>query len=247
MANINLARSSIHLLLASVAAIPTLAQAENAPGNVTVTVDKGDLLIRGDAGDNNIFLTETGIAGRAGTKVNGDGFESIPDGVTRDVRIDMVGGDDFVRVELPGTNFAITNNLVVTMGAGDDNLELLQVRAPNATRIDAGDGNDIVFVDGVRSFSDFVKSDFGGEFVLRTGPGDDLFEFHNAIFRGEVDIRLGLGADGACSSQGSKFLAPHLGTFDGGGSSDGFHAIHIPNLTNFEFFPDDCTYLGARY
>jgi hypothetical protein len=253
MKNIGLVQAAVHVLLASVAALPVAAHAQNVPGNVTVTVTNGDLIIRGDAGDNNIILMESGIAGRAGTKVNGERRIFIPDGVTNDVRIDMVGGDDFVRIELPGTNFAIPNNLVVTTGLGDDYLELLQVRAPNATRIDTGDGNDIVFVDGVQSFSDFVRPDFGGRFVLRTGPGEDLFEFHNATFRGEVDVRLGGGIDGACSTEDSEFLAPQLANFDGGGPSDfpgdGFvaHIISLPNPTNFEFFPDDCSFLGGRF
>jgi hypothetical protein len=253
MKNIHLEKAGVLILLASVAAFATPAQAQNVPGNVTVTVIDGDLIVRGDAGDNNIILMESGIAGRAGTRVNGERRIFIPDGVTSDVRIDMVGGDDFVRIELPGTNFAIPNNLVVTTGLGDDYVELLQVRAPNATRIDTGDGNDIVFVDGVQSFSDFVRPNFGGKFVLRTGPGEDLFEFHNATFRGEVDVRLGGGIDGACSTEDSEFLMPQLANFDGGGPSDfpgdGFvaHIISIPNPTNFEFVPDDCSFLGGRF
>jgi hypothetical protein len=253
MKDIGLERIGIPVLLASVAAFAVPAEAQAAPGNVTVTVSNGDLVIRGDAGDNNIIVMESGIAGRAGTKVNGERRIFIPDGVTNDVRIEMVGGDDFVRIELPGTNFAIPHNLVIATGLGDDYLELLQVRAPNATRIDTGDGNDIVFVDGVQSFSDFVRPDFGGKFVLRTGPGEDLFEFHNATFRGEVDVRLGGGIDGACSTEDSEFLMPQLANFDGGGPSDfpgdGFvaHIISIPNPTNFEFFPDDCSFLGGRF
>ena len=249
----SLGKIGVHILLGSIAASPAPAFAQDTPGNVTVTVVDGDLIIRGDAGDNNIILMQSGIAGRAGTKVNGERRIFIPDGVTDDVRIEMVGGDDFVRIELPGTNFAIPDNLVITMGLGNDYLELLQVRAPNATRIDTGDGNDIVFVDGVQSFSDFVRPDFGGKFVLRTGPGEDLFEFHNATFRGEVDVRLGGGIDGACSTEDSEFLMPHLANFDGGGPSgfpgDGFvaHIISIPNPTEFEFFPDDCSFLGGRF
>jgi hypothetical protein len=142
MKSIRLAKTGAQLLLASFAATPSLAQAENLPGNVTVTVNNGDLIIRGDAGDNNIILVESGIAGRTGTKVNGERRIFIPDGVTGDVRIDMVGGDDFVRIELPGTNFAIPNNVVITTGLGNDHLELLQLRAPNSTRRDTGHGNE---------------------------------------------------------------------------------------------------------
>jgi hypothetical protein len=85
------------------------------------------------------------------------------------------------------------------------------------------------------------------------GSGNDLLEFHNTIFRGEVDVRLGAGLDGACSTQNSEFLAPHLASFDGGGPGgfpgDGFvsPSIEFTALVNFEFFPDDCSYLGGRF
>lgn len=101
MKNIRLEKAGVSILLASAAAFATPAPAQNVPGNVTVTVIDGDLIIRGDAGDNNIILMESGIAGRAGTRVNGERRIFIPDGVTSDVRIDMVGGDDSLESNCP--------------------------------------------------------------------------------------------------------------------------------------------------
>jgi hypothetical protein len=230
-----------------------LPSAALAAGNVLVNVQNGNLVIQGDAGDNNIIVVESGVVGRAGTTVNGERGLFFIDGVTNDVRIAMMGGNDFLRVELPGTNFAISNNLVIRMGAGDDNIELLQTRAPNQTEIHTGDGNDIVFIDGVTRFSQFFRSDFFGKFVLRTGSGNDLFEFHNATFHGEVDVVLGTGNDGACTTQDSEFVMPNLASFDGGGPSgflgDGFvsPSLEFTALLGFEFFPDDCSFLGGRF
>jgi hypothetical protein len=51
-------------------------------GNVQVSVSGGNLLIRGDEQDNNIIVTETNIAGRAGTTINGQRSIFVPDGVT---------------------------------------------------------------------------------------------------------------------------------------------------------------------
>src|SRR5687767_15924095 len=116
-------QSFLALAIANVVLLPSAA---HAVGNVLVNVQNGNLLIQGDAGDNNIIVVESGVVGRAGTTVNGERGLFFIDGVTNDVRIDLKGGNDFLRVELLCTNFATSNNLVIRMGAGADNMELLQ-------------------------------------------------------------------------------------------------------------------------
>ena len=229
-----------------------MAPLPRAGGNVQVSVVSGNLIIRGDDRDNNIIITESLIAGRAGTTINGERRIFVPDGVTADVDIKMRGGNDFVRVELPGTNFAVPQDLEISMGNGTDIIELLQVKVPAETRLDTGSGDDIIFIDGVFDSSDFVRSEFTGKFKVETGSGEDLLEFHHAIFHGEVDVKLGSGIDGACSTQDSEFLMPDQANFDGGSPSgfpgDGFVAPTIGlNITGIEFFPDDCTFLGGRF
>ena len=222
-------------------------------GDVQVSVKNGNLIIRGDEHDNNIILTENGIAGRAGTTINGERHIFIPEGVTNDIDISMKGGDDFVRVELPGTNFAISHDLEINMGSGDDIIELLQVKVPEETRIETGNGNDIIFIDGVLGVNEFIMSDFTGKFKLETGSGEDLFEFHHTIFQGEVDVRLGSGIDSACNTEDSEIQRPDQASFNGGAPSgfpgDGFVApsIELTNITGFENFPDDCSFLGGRF
>lgn len=241
-------------LLAVFTFVVALASAPASPaGNVQVSVENGNLMIQGDSHDNNIILVESGIAGRAGTTVNGQRFIFIPEGVTNDVIINMEGGDDFVRVELPGTNFAIPHDLEINTGAGDDTIELLQVRAPNETRLDTGNGNDIIFIDGVLGVNEYIRPDFTGKFTAQTGSGEDLLEFHHAIFRDGVDVQLGSGIDGACSTEDSEFLMPDQASFNGGAPSgfpgDGFVApsLEFTNITGFENFPDDCSFLGGRF
>jgi hypothetical protein len=222
-------------------------------GDVQVRLQNGNLVIRGDEQDNNIIITESGISGRAGTSVNGERHIFIPEGVTNDIIIDMKGGDDFVRVELPGTNFAIPHDLEIRTGSGNDIIELLQVRAPNETRIDTGNGHDIVFVDGVLGVNEYIRSEFSGRFELETDSGEDLFEFHHTIFHSEVDVSLGSGIDGACNTEDSEFLMPDQANFNGGAPhqfpGDGFVApsIQFTNITDFETFPDDCSHLGGRF
>lgn len=223
-----------------------------AGGNVQVSVVSGNLIIRGDNRDNNLIITESLIAGRADTTINGERRIFVPDGVTGDVRITLRGGNDFVRVELPGTNFAVPQDLEINTGSGNDLVELLQVRVPAETHLDTGNGHDIIFIDGVFNGTDFDRSEFTGAFEVETGSGEDLLEFHHAIFHGEVDVELGSGIDGACSTQDSEFLMPDQANFNGGTPNaypgDGFVAPTIGlNITGIEFFPDDCTFLGGRF
>jgi len=223
-----------------------------AGGNVQVSVEGGNLIIRGDTQDNNIIITESLIAGRAGTTINGERRIFVPDGVTGDVEIEMKSGNDFVRVELPGTNFAIPQDLDINMGTGNDLIELLQLNVPAETRLATGNGDDLIFIDGVFDGSNFVRSEFTGKFQVATGSGEDLLEFHHAIFHSEMDVNLGSGIDGACSTQDSDFLMPDQAHFNGGPPSgfpgDGFVAPTIGlDITNIEFFPDDCTFLGGRF
>ncbi len=230
-----------------------LSPLPQAAGNVQVSLENGNLLIQGDGHDNNIIVTENGIAGRAGTTVNGERHIFIPEGVTGNIEIKMKGGNDFVRMELPGTNFAVPHDLEIDMGSGADMIELLQVKVPEETRIDTGSGNDIVFIDGVFNPNEFVRSEFTGKFKLETGNGEDIFEFHHAVFRDEVDVKLGSGIDGACSTEDSDFQKPDQASFNGGPPNgfpgDGFVApsIEFTNITGFENFPDDCSFLGGRF
>lgn len=237
-------------LAGSVAVVPLPAP---TGGDVQVRVEDGDLIIQGDNRDNNIIVTESLIGGRAGTTINGERRIFVPEGMTGDIVINMEGGDDFVRVELPGTNFHVLHDLEINMGRGNDILELLQVKVPEETRIDMGSGHDIIFIDGVMGPNEFTRSEFFGNFMVTTGSGEDLLEFHRTIFHGGVNVDLGSDVDGVCNTEDSQILMPEQAFFDGGAPSsfpgDGLVAptIEFPNIINFEAFPDDCSFLGGRF
>src|SRR5437762_1801657 len=154
------------------------ATSAQAAGNVEVREQGEVLIITGDDSDNNIIIQEGGlVTGRADTTVTGS-----VQGEIHDVVIRMRGGDDFVRVDAgPGTT--VFRDLKIETGMGDDAIEILGVRITHETQIDTGDGKDILLIDGVRTPFGFSRSDFTSKFAL--GSGSDLFEFHNAIFRGE--------------------------------------------------------------
>jgi hypothetical protein len=228
-----------------------------AAGNVELRVEDGNAIITGDEADNNIIVIQACcqtviVTGRAETTVNGSSGRSEVEGVTQDIAIQMKGGDDFVRAEVVPGFPPIPRDLKIDTGEGEDIIELLAVTVTNETRIETGDGNDIIFIDGVLGPNGFSRSDFRGKFLFKSGNGDDLLEFHHAIFRGAVDVRMGSGIDGVCNTEDSEFQRPDQAGFDGGAPSgfpgDGFVAptIEFTHITNFEDFPDDCSFLGGR-
>jgi hypothetical protein len=164
----------------------------------------------------------------------------------------MKGGDDFVRAEVVPGFPPIPRDLKIDMGEGEDTIELLGMTVAGETRTDTGNGNDIIFIDGVLSPNGFSDSDFSGKFTLRGGSGNDLLEFHHTVFESDVDVRMGDGIDGVCNTEDSDFLNPDRARFDGGEPTgfpgDGFVApsIEFTHIINFEDFPDDCSFLGGR-
>lgn len=228
-----------------------------AKGNVQLTMNDGTLNVTGDEHENNIIVVreccdKVLVAGRAETTVNGSAGRVDVEGVTHNIAIRLNGGDDFLRVEMVPGAAALAKDLRIRAGKGDDIVELLGVAVQDSTVIDLGDGNDIVFIDGVLNPNEYVRPDFRGRFSLDAGNGDDLLEFHHALFRGPVDVSMGNGVDGVCNTEDSEFQNFEAARFDGGPPTgfpgDGFVApiIYFTHLTGFENFPDDCAYLGGR-
>jgi hypothetical protein len=230
-----------------------------AAGNVELKVQNGNAIIIGDSDDNNIIVIRgccrtVIVTGRAKTTVNGHAGRSEVDGVGKGVIVRTNLGDDFVRIEVAPGSQPLSGDLIVDAGAGNDIIEILGVKVGNDTRIDAGYGDDIVFVDGVLTYTGFINSVFAGRFTLIGDAGDDLFEFHHTVFKSDVDVAMGSGIDGVCNTEDSEIERPDQARFEGGLPTgfpgDGFVAplfVLAHRLSGFEFYPDDCAYLGGRY
>src|SRR5207237_910140 len=75
-------------------AFETLENRYMLSGNVTVSVAKGNLVIKGDNADNQITITSTTITGNGGTTVNGV-LTPVPIPVfSGDIKMDLKGGND---------------------------------------------------------------------------------------------------------------------------------------------------------
>ena len=164
-------------VLICVAAVNQPSSAQ-AAGNVQANLENGDLIITGDDRDNNIIVIQECcstviVKGRADTTVNGSASR-FDTQVTHDIIIRLNQGNDFVRVEVvPGVE-GIMNALKIHSGKGDDTVELLGVTVQDNTVIETGDGDDVIFIDGVQEPNGYQRPDFRGRFSVDAGSGQDL-------------------------------------------------------------------------
>jgi hypothetical protein len=181
-------------------------------GNVSASVVGGSLILRGDHLDNGVVLDQRGLgAGEvrvisdATTTVNGEGGAAVVfSGVTRDVRVRLLAGDD--RLDVVGV--AVPRDLDIGAGAGDDVVSLTGVTVRRDLTVVARDGGDVVAVvaaavhgltrvdtgDGGDTAL-LSRSTFRGGASLRTGAGDDLLFLGGSAFRGRLSVETGPGDD----------------------------------------------------
>ncbi len=170
------------------ALLPALAATQVfAAGAVTSSLKKGVLRLNGDINANSISIVPGNsgasfeVTPNAGTTLDGGAVPIIYTGVTRDVRIDLDEGDNTVVL----TNLSINRNLFITTGGGADNVSLDNVVSGATTKIDLGNGDNILDV-----FDGFVKRG-----KIRGGQGIDTFMFDFSAggtgFTGRIDAREG--------------------------------------------------------
>jgi len=173
-------------------------------GNVIVSVNAGDLFIRGDNNANLISIVQvnTGryqVSGLPGTRING-GTSPVTTGlVTDDVTITMAGGNDRVTLgsSTVGVTITLPDNLTVNMGAGVDRLVSTRVRA-NSARIVMGAAteNDVDTLIARGSI-------FRGSATLIMGGGNDSMSLEHSQVAGLLTIQLQAGNDTATIKSGS--------------------------------------------
>jgi hypothetical protein len=178
-------------------------------GDVSVTVSGGDLLIAGDALDNQVRIDQSGLAanefrvsGERLTGINGDAVPVVVSGVTGgvfirlgqnrdkvtfdggqipgDLRIISGGGAD--AVILDGTT--VGGQLHIETGAGPDSVHLLGVEVGDLARIATGVGADVVTRE---------NSVFHGVSLASTGAGNDTVLTRQSTFEQTDMVRTGGG------------------------------------------------------
>jgi len=158
------------------------------PPDVTVTLSRGDLVIRGRSSQGaEIEITEGAttdefiVTGLNDTTVNGQSAVAIS-GVDDDVRIHMRNGDNNITL----SGITVADDLVIRTGRGDDTITLAGVTVADNTRIVTGWGDDDV---------DLGDSEFSGRVHVRTSAGADNVDLSDSAFGGQVRVNTGWADD----------------------------------------------------
>lgn len=159
-------------------------------GNVTVSVSGGTLNIRGDGEDNAVFITEVeeGVYAVVGfddlsgspTSINGvSNGELVFGGVTRDINIDLKGGDDLLAI-------------------GNDEGDLIDLIEECGLNFGSGSGSGSGSVSDSASLLEVVpegsQTFVPRDLIIRTGDGDDQVALIVAVNR-IANINLGKNDD----------------------------------------------------
>lgn len=195
---------------------PSVMQLEDRwmlAGDVSVSVDAGNLVITGDEANNAVAVYRTlrsdsfRVVGTGGTTINGEPGPLVISGVSGDFDISLGEGNDRLRMYA----LRVPGDLLVDSGTtddGDDSIHLFAVRVRGDLDFATGDGNDFVYmaavwVDG-DAFIDMLGGDdnlrihasrFEGNVAISMGEGDDTLRIVASRFAEAVDINMGSGDD----------------------------------------------------
>jgi hypothetical protein len=204
-------------------------------GNITVSVSGGSLFVRGDNADNAVLISEVdeGVYAVAGfddlegnpTDINGvENGVLFFEGVTRDINIDLKGGDDLLAVgndEEDILSLIEECELNFGSGSGSESVALLEVEpegsqtfVPRNLIIRTGDGDDqVALIVAVHRTAD-----------INLGKGDDAIAVGNSQFGDDLIIKTDKGFDFVCADD--NVVGDHLNIQTG----DDSDAVHVEGL-----------------
>jgi hypothetical protein len=168
---------------------------------VTANVIDGDLVIRGNAANDQIQVVQSTtngvpVAGRFvvfglnGTRINGQAVFNTPINVTDDIDIDLGGGSDRLILGRngPSSETMVSDELRVNMAEGTNTLTIQGITVNGNTMITSGTGNDTMT----------LRGDFGrpagaeADLTIRSGGGSDALNIANSFVRHELNINTGI-------------------------------------------------------
>ncbi len=197
-------------------------------GDVTASIHKGDLVIKGDDLANGIQIiagatagsvTITGInAGGNATSINGSSNGSITlTGFSGDIKIKLKGGDDSVSI----ADLDVPGKLKIEAGKGNDSLTLDGVTIDGKFKAKLSDGNDTLSV---------IDTQVTGNTKIKGKDGEDEVTIEDSAF---TKLRVSLGDDDdLLDISGSE--ASVKTRFNGGRGFDTLSNADDNEFTNFK-------------
>lgn len=190
--------------------------------DLSVQVINGDLVITGDANPNSFLLEFADDEGQyrirnrgpLGDTINGDTNQILyVNGVTRDVIINLGGGDDVVRLYgFPqidnGRDLNLPRDLIINAGAGNDQIYIginedfifgTTISGPvNIGRdltINGGAGDEIVWTTDISVGDDLTLVDTSGSIDFQNYDSSVFLDGDRSYVAGDVSITTGAGND----------------------------------------------------
>jgi hypothetical protein len=170
----------------------------------SVNSTEESLIIKLDAGDDDVEIVGTGTPNEVDLTINGtfigtftgpENIKIIDKGGTNSFEIDAVelggyidiksgAGED--TVDIADSNFS---KLKLNLGAGDDFVFLDGNTIHYDSRINTGDGDDEVFI------GEGGSNTFGDKLKINTGNGNDVVGAEDNTFQQQLSIKTGNGDD----------------------------------------------------
>jgi hypothetical protein len=184
----------------------SLEQRQLLAGDVLVNVVRGDLVIQGDAADNEIAITagaEPGsyvVTGLNGTTVHQNGQDPASDvtvtGVRRDVRIGMGEGNDSVSIEAA----RVRGDVLIRTGTGNDEVSVDDVGIGGRLAIGTDGGDDTVSLGSATEEPEPTPTgarggDLEGALRVRKGIHVDLGTENDTLTLDQVATSIGVGVN----------------------------------------------------
>jgi hypothetical protein len=196
-------------------------------GDISVQVSGGNLIIKGDNGDNDIAIVQTAageftITGNDGEqfKVNGAAAVAGPvnvTGVTKDIKIDLKKGDDSVALTGLGVGTVLAKNVQVNTGAGADVVLVSSGDLSGKLQIDTHASDKPTDNDDV----DIVDLTVARNVSVNTGKGDDDVLLSGGSVAGSVFIKTGHDNDEVIVENAQQVTGKlYINTGDGKGGGD---------------------------
>ncbi len=159
-------------------------------GDVTASIHKGDLILKGDNLANGIQITAgttagsvkiTGISvGGSATNINGSSNGSVTlTGFSGDIKIKLKGGDDTVSI----IDLDVPGKLKIEAGKGNDSVTLDGVTIDGKFKAKLSDGNDTLSV---------IDTQVTGKTKIKGKDGEDEVTIEDSTF---TKLRVSLGDD----------------------------------------------------